>query len=552
MRSTAVYNNPHGYDGRYIRGIVSRLPIPGSDDDSWGDILNDFLSVEHNANGTLKVGSGGTLSNYPTDSTVVHLSGTETLNGIKTFSTSPVVPTPTTSNQAANKSYVDALASSGAPDASPTTNGLVRLAGDLNGTGTTATAPVISNGAITTAKLASSAVTANEIASGTITDANISASAAIAESKISGLTADLAGKLSTTNNLSDLTNATTARTNLGLGGSATLNVGTGASTVAAGNDARITGAVQSSIIQAKGDLLAGTAANAPTNLAVGADTFVLTADSSQATGMKWAASTNAVTSVFTRTGAVTAQTGDYTFSQVGAAQGITPTSSIKTSGTYAAVSGDFVLVDTSSATVAITLPTGASNDKGRISVKLVATTGSFNATVQTTGSDVFNTTGGPTQEVLSLTNQAIVLQYSSTAGIWYVLDNDLPLSQLDARYPKMSGSSFAAAAAPKVVALTDAATITVDASLGNHYVVTLGGNRTLGAPTNPTNGQRILFEVIQDSTGARTLSFNAAYAFSTGVPTPTLTTTANKRDFIGFVYNSTTALWYCLAFVNGF
>lgn len=46
------------------------------------------------------------------------------------------------------------------------------------------------------------------------------------------------------NNLSDLTSVSTARTNLGLGGAAVLNVGTTAGTVAAGNDSRITGAIQ--------------------------------------------------------------------------------------------------------------------------------------------------------------------------------------------------------------------------------------------------------------------------------------------------------------------
>lgn len=33
---------------------MTRLPVPGSDAGTWGDILNDFLSVEHNADGTLK------------------------------------------------------------------------------------------------------------------------------------------------------------------------------------------------------------------------------------------------------------------------------------------------------------------------------------------------------------------------------------------------------------------------------------------------------------------------------------------------------------------
>jgi DNA-binding beta-propeller fold protein YncE len=33
---------------------MARLPIPGSDDGKWGDILNEYLGVEHNTDGTLK------------------------------------------------------------------------------------------------------------------------------------------------------------------------------------------------------------------------------------------------------------------------------------------------------------------------------------------------------------------------------------------------------------------------------------------------------------------------------------------------------------------
>src|SRR5579875_2072729 len=32
---------------------MARLPIPGSDDDTWGTILNQFLEVSHNGDGTL-------------------------------------------------------------------------------------------------------------------------------------------------------------------------------------------------------------------------------------------------------------------------------------------------------------------------------------------------------------------------------------------------------------------------------------------------------------------------------------------------------------------
>jgi hypothetical protein len=69
---------------------------------------------------------------------------------------------------------------------------------------------------------------------------------------------------------------------------------------------------------AKGDLLVrdGTAI---TRLPLGTDTYVLTVDAATATGVKWAPAAGgagSVTSVFTRTGAVVAASGDYTAAQV--------------------------------------------------------------------------------------------------------------------------------------------------------------------------------------------------------------------------------------------
>lgn len=48
-------------------------------------------------------------------------------------------------------------------------------------------------------------------------------------------------------------------------------------------------AIQNAIIDAKGDLIVGTAADTPARLAVGTNGYILTADSSEAAGMKWAA-----------------------------------------------------------------------------------------------------------------------------------------------------------------------------------------------------------------------------------------------------------------------
>lgn len=36
---------------------MARLPVPGSDSGVWGSILNDFLNVAHNTDGSIKSGA---------------------------------------------------------------------------------------------------------------------------------------------------------------------------------------------------------------------------------------------------------------------------------------------------------------------------------------------------------------------------------------------------------------------------------------------------------------------------------------------------------------
>lgn len=72
---------------------MARLPVPGSDNDTWGNVLNDFLTQSHNADGTLKS---------------------------------------------------SAITSSGA-NATSASTGLIQLAGDLAGTATSPTVPALAS-----------------------------------------------------------------------------------------------------------------------------------------------------------------------------------------------------------------------------------------------------------------------------------------------------------------------------------------------------------------------------------------------------------------------
>ena len=89
----------------------------------------------------------------------------------------------------------------------------------------------------------------------------------------------------------------------------------------------------------------------------------------------------------------------------------------------------------------------------------------------------------------------------------------------------------------KTQTLTDGATITWNAASGRIATVTLGGNRTMAAPTNLKAGHYTL-TVIQDGTGSRTLTWNGAFKWPAQTA-PTLSTAANARDILTFVSDGT-------------
>ena len=67
-----------------------------------------------------------------------------------------------------------------------------------------------------------------------------------------------------------------------------------------------------------------------------------------------------------------------------------------------------------------------------------------------------------------------------------------------------------------ITTIADAASIVMNMATNNQFLVTLGGNRTLAAPTNLTVGQTGHIYCIQNSGGGHTLGYNSVFQFAGG------------------------------------
>lgn len=99
-----------------------------------------------------------------------------------------------------------------------------------------------------------------------------------------------------------------------------------------------------------------------------------------------------------------------------------------------------------------------------------------------------------------------------------------------------NGVTFSKAIRRSYAAPAYAATVTPNAAAGD--IVNVGiltGNITIGAPTNPAQGQELTFLFTQDGTGGRTVTWNAAFITSwadTG-------NTFSRRASVSFMYDGT-------------
>jgi hypothetical protein len=108
----------------------------------------------------------------------------------------------------------------------------------------------------------------------------------------------------------------------------------------------------------------------------------------------------------------------------------------------------------------------------------------------------------------------------------------------------LTGTSLTTAVPPKAIkdaaaffALTDAPTVTWNTNSGINAKVTIGANRTIGAPTNLKDGWTYTLKITQGGVGAFTVTWNAIWDWGAD-GLPVLSTAAGKSDYATGIYDA--------------
>lgn len=180
-----------------------------------------------------------------------------------------------------------------------------------------------------------------------------------------------------------------------------------------------------------------------------------------------------------------------------------------------------------------------------------------NLAVQGAFSITFDSAGGGTSLVISPLSATYI--YSDGTNIYNAANPSYPIALSFISQQASAADYRANATASKFlnpngvwnamaeVTLTDGATISWDMSTGFDFIVTLGGNRIMGAPSNTKVGQKGRLIIAQDATGGRSItSWNGVYDFAGGVP-PTLTSTASAINVLYYDVRSSGSIFILAA-----
>jgi hypothetical protein len=184
---------------------------------------------------------------------------------------------------AASTSATSAAASATAAATSATSAAASATAAATSATSAAASATTAANSVATIAGYASSAATSEANAAASATAAATSAASAAASTSAAAASATAAATSATSASNSATAAATSATS------AATSATAAATSATSAAASAASAAAVLSAAFDAKGDLLVGTGVDTFDQLGVGTNGFLLTADSAETTGIKWAA-----------------------------------------------------------------------------------------------------------------------------------------------------------------------------------------------------------------------------------------------------------------------
>ncbi len=406
---------------------------------------------------------------------------------------------------------------------------------------------------------------------------------------------NLLDALIATNNLSDLTNTTTARSNLGLGTVAVLASDTD-TTLAADSNLRVAtqkatkAYVDAAVIGGGGQpldatltALAGlTIVDNAIIVGTGTDAFETVTLSANAYSFLSAASYDAA-GLVAKSGTQTGIAGDKTFTGIVTAAGLvesttslgtTSTDGLLVTNTTAATVGTTVQISPrirlhgaawkSSATAASqthdwiieNLPqTGAASTTSvlRFGVSVNGGGYSYPIHLDSDGETVFN--GSANLGGNSLVGADTV--FASTLKIYDPTNDDYgPTIDADDDLVTLAGADLTITGGGLTVAgnirnssvtnLTDATNIATNSDLNNVFKVTIAGNRTIDNPTGtPIDGQNLTYRISRS--GAFTITgWGAAFRFAGGIE-PEQTAVSGKTDYIGFKWNATDSKWDCVA-----